>query len=291
MPTATTSCRINKAFIITPKDLLHYFNEGQNYIYSNTSASPKGVFISKLRNTDEVLVSDVPDSIINYSNPSKSCIQNIFMYFYSPDKNYSFELFLRNSSLVAPIELTVGGNSPSETEPFFRKIESELNEHCQWYSFLSNRLWLSWLVAKIPSWLFNILWLLLISLLLFLTLRESSILTKARSNINNAINQMSDIPTETNKIQMKEQLLKSLEIIDTRNPFLEMIKGFLKGLLIFIIVYIINRLIMYLFPRAIFEIGSGQQRYSRLKQLRKWVGYWLMTLLIGISLILLGKYL
>lgn len=283
MSSATYSKKINKAFVLSPNDLRYFYGEGKRFMENNVDGSFKTVLIGSVKNIDSILVREEPDSIIEYSNPRLNEIIAISILMTSQDEEHFFKLVFENTLLDAPVYLTVGGKNLPEVEPCSRKLEAELAERAQWYSFISNRVWLikCW-------WVFLIIGVLLLVWGLASTFTRAQRLNRARAEVSAILTQYDDNPSDPNQAQIREQAQEALEVIDKAMSPIKIVKGVLWGILAFFIFKFTEKLVHYLFPRVVFEIGTGKKRHENIKKARKIIGYWLMTLIIGIVLLMIA---
>ena len=284
MSSATYSKNINKAFVLSPNDLRYFYGEGKRFMENNVDGSFKTVLLGFVKNMDAILVREEPDSIIEYSNPRLNEIRAISILMTSDDEEYFFKLVFENTLLNAPVYLTIGGKTLPEVEPCSRKLEAELVERAQWYSFISNRVWLikRW-------WVFFIIGALLLVWSLASIFIRAQRLNRARAEVSAILSKYDDNLSDPNQAQIRDKAKEALEVIDkARSPF-NIVKWVLLAILIFFIGKFTEKLIHYLFPRVVFEIGTGKKRHENIKKARKIIGYWLMTLLIGLVLLIISR--
>lgn len=283
MSSATYSKKINKAFVLSPNDLRYFYGEGKRFMENNVDGSFKTVLIGFVKNIDAILVREELDSIIEYSNPRLNEIIAISILMISEDEEHFFKLVFENTLLDAPVYLTVGGKTLPEVEPCSRKLEAELVERAQWYSFISNRVWLikRW-------WVFFIIAALLLVWSLASTFTRTQRLNRARAEVSAILSTYDDNLSDPNQAQIREKAKEALEVIDKARSPINIVKWVLLGILTFFICKFTEKLIHYLFPRVVFEIGAGKKRHENIKKARKIIGYWLMTLIIGLVLLRIG---
>ena len=156
-------------------------------------------------------------------------------------------------------------------------------DRAQWYSFISNRVWLNkrW-------WVFVIIFALLLVWGIASTFTRVQRLNRARAEVSAILSTYDDNLSGPNQAQIREKAKETLELIDKARSPIKIVKGLLIGFLIYFIGHFTEKLIHYLFPRVVFEIGSGKKRHENIKKVRKIIGYWLMTLIIGIVLLIIA---
>lgn len=278
----TYSSPINKAFVLTDNDLQHFFNEGKNWVGEPMNGEPtvRCSFIS--RETKENIVSNTLQKIIDYNNPSRDKIRAISLEMVSKDKSRTFGLDFQDREWPQLITLTVGGNSQPEMDNISRKIEADIHDITQWYWFLTTRKW----VAKLLTWLF---W---ICLTISILSTGLTIISSARNwfetkKVNETIQHIqtdAPVPKKTTKPKTIEEIPTKPMQRQTK-PWEELwklarSKRVWGGVLIVLVVISLERISVYLFPKAIFAIGKGKQRYAKLKSVRKWAGGIITTIII-----------
>jgi len=219
---ATYSKKINKAFILSPNDLRYFYGEGKHFMENNVDGSFKTLLIGFVKDIDASLVREEPDSIIEYSNPRLNEIRAISILMVSEDEEHFFKLVFKNTLLDAPVYLTVGGKTLPEVEPCSRKLEAELAERAQWYSFISNRVWLikRW-------WVFFIIFSLLFVWSLASTFTRSQRLNRARDEVSAILSTYDDNLSDPNQAQIREKAKETLELIDKARSPIKIVKGLL----------------------------------------------------------------
>ena len=283
MPNATYSKKINKAFVIEPKDLQYFYAEGKQFMQVNSCGSFKTQVIGVVKNLDTILIRDEPDSIIDYSNPRKNEITAIAMFMKSEDEEHSFELTFKNTPFEPPAHLYVGGNSLEEVDPCSRRLEAELIERVQWYSFISNR---GWIVKY--RWALLSICLFLVVLGLSSTFIRQRQLNRTRTEVERVLSEYGKDVSDANKIEMREKAKEVLKAVDKARSPANVIKWVFIWIGTFFAGKFIERSIHYLFPRVVFEIGAGKKRHETIKRIRKHVGYWIMTLIVGLVLLIVS---
>lgn len=283
MSSTTYSKKFNKAFVLSPNDLRYFYGEGKHFMENNVDGSFKTLLIGFMKNIDASLVREEPDSIIEYSNPRLNEIRAISILMVSEDEEHFFKLVFNNTLVDAPVYLTVGGKSPPEVEPCSLKLETELAERSQWYSFISNRVW-----SIKHRWILFVVFALLLVWGLASTFIRAQQLKRARAQVLATLNTYDDNLSDPNQAQVREKAKETLELLDKASSPIKIVKGVLIGVLLYFICHFIEKLIHYLFPRVVFEIGSGKKRHENIKKVRKIIGYWLMTLIIGIVLLIIA---
>lgn len=284
MPTATCSRKINKAFVLGPEDLRYFYREGKTFIESNTGGAFKTEVVGVVKDIDAILIREQPDSIIGYSNPRRNEIACIAMLMESEDEEHSFKLVFENTPFDAPAYLSVGGKTVSEVQPCFRKLEAELVERARWYSFISNRVWL----IKC-RWVLLVIGVLLVVLGLIGALARAYQLKCARANVTAILSEHSNGVSDANQAPVREKAEEALRAIDRASSPLHVVKWVLICFAAFFVVKFEERFIQYLFPRVVFEIGAGKKRHENIKRLRKWIGYWTMSLIVGLVLLIISR--
>ncbi len=284
MPTATYSKKINKAFVLSPNDLRYFYGEGKHFMEKNAGNQFKTEIIGAVKNIDAILVREEPESIIEYSNPRLNEIQSIAILMKSEDEEYFFKLVFQNTAFDSPVHLNIGGKNPPEVEPCSRKLEAELMERSQWYSFISNRVWL----IKY-RWVFLTICALIVIWSLISVFIRTQRLNRARTEVSAILSKYEDSAADPNQAQIREKAKGVLEVIDKARSPVIFVKWVLFGIVSFFIANFSERLIYYLFPRVVFEIGAGRKRHENIKKARKIIGYWLMSLIIGLVLLMIGR--
>lgn len=282
--TAKYSKKINKAFVLSPEDIRYFYGEAKQFMDNNASGAIRTKVIGEVKNLEALIIKDVPDAVIEYSNPRSNEIAALAILADSEGKEYSFKLLFRNTPFEPPAELTVTGKSLPTIEPCFRKVEAELRERSQWYSFLSNRVWL----AKCRFVLIVIGALLLISSLTSI-FRRAYMLKKTRAEIKSFLNEYDAVTKDPNQVELQKRSVETLAALDKASSSVQILKWVLVGVCAFFLGKYTETFIHYLFPRVVFEVGAGKKRHETVKKVRKWLGYWLMTLLVGTVLILIGR--
>jgi hypothetical protein len=283
VPNATYSKKINKAFVIEPKDLQYFYAEGKKFMQAYACSSFTTQVIAIVKNLDTILIREEPDSIIDYSNPRKNEITSIGIYMKSEDEEHLFEMTFENTPFDPPAHICVGGNSTEEVDPCTRKLEAEIIERAQWYSFISNRVW----VIRY-RWIFLSICIFLVILGLGSTFMRQHQLNQARAKIELILSTYGENISDKNEIEMREKAKDVLNSIDkARSPAI-VIKWVFIWIGIFFLSKFTERSIHYLFPRVVFEIGAAKKRYDTIKKIRKHVGYWIMTLIVGLILLIVS---
>jgi hypothetical protein len=176
----------------------------------------------------------------------------------------------------------VGGKSLEEVDPCSRRVEAELLERAQWYSFISNRVG----IVKY-RWVLLALCAFFVVLGLTSTFARLHQLKLARGELQRALSQY-DIVADANELKAREKLENALKSIDIAASPVNLIKWVLVFIAAFFVGKTIERATHYLFPRVVFEIGAGKKRHETIKRIRKHAGYWIMTLIVGLLLLVLS---
>lgn len=280
------SAPVNKAFVVTEEELEHFYEEGKRWVDGAGSTNSAICCKAELRGAEDVLTSDTVESIINYTNPRKNKIRGVWLAMVSDDKSRTFDLKLRDKELPSLISITVGGKSVPETEDTYRRLEAEIQDITQWYSLLATRRWL----IRLLTWLW---WILCVLYLLWVVF--GVILWAHRSGVSRRIeeprrlyNVRTDALEEPRKMpgmrkKASEETLKK-EPTSTRKVW-EFVwdRRFWVGVGVVLGGVFLERVLVYVFPKAIFVVGKGKDRYARLKNIRKWIGGIITTVvLLGI---------
>jgi hypothetical protein len=284
VPDATYTKKINKAFVIEPKYLQYFYGEGKKYMETNACVSFKTEVIGIVKNIDQILIRKDPDSIIDYSNPRKNELTSIAIFMKSENEEHSFYVSFENNPFLSPVSLKVGGKNLEEIDPCSRKIEAELLECSQWYSFISNRVWLikyRWILFFICIFLF--LW------GLISTFSRQHQLRQARNKVESVLSEYENEISDANEMGIKTKAEEILKVIDKRSSPINIVQVVLFGIGAFFAGKYIERFMHFLFPRVVFEIGAGKKRHENIKRIRKHVGYWIMTLIVGLVLLIIGR--
>jgi hypothetical protein len=275
-PTALCSDGINKAYVVTPEDLKHFFEFGKRWIQSDI---PDDTIIRckyTSKGDKEANISDDIKTTLEYSNPRKKEICNISMIMGSKSKERNFELSFQNYEEPNLIQVYIGGPKLDETQSTFNLLLVELEELTQWYWPIACRRWL----RKLLAWVLWILFVLWFSYLLLISAgttcrnaqlkRQYEQYVKSHPDIvqqNKMDTKLPSPPPQNNSATQSSPSSSAQEIWDfVANKY------FLGGVGTVIGGWLTVLLVNYLFPKAIFEIGKGKNRHERLKHVRNWVG-------------------
>ena len=284
MATATHSKKINKAFVVGPGDLRYFYNEGKEYMQSSGSSGFKTEVVGVVKNIDAMLIGESADSVIGYSNPRHNEITGVAISMRSEDEEYAFKLVLENTAFDAPAHLSVGGRTLAEVEPCFRRLEAELRERTQWYSFMSNRVWL-----VRCRWVLMVVGVLLLGVGIASVFSRTYRLESARVQIKTALGKYEDTVSDANEGEIVEKAHEVLQAIERERSPVNVVKFVLVGILAFFIGKFAEKAIHYLFPRVVFEVGAGEKRHQTIRRVRKWIAYWMMSLIVGVVLLLISR--
>jgi len=294
-PTALCSDGINKAYVVTPEDLQHFFEFGKRWIKSDVP----GDTIIRCKYTSkgdkEANISGDIRTTLEYSNPRKREICNISMTMGSKSKERNFELSFQNYEEPNLIQVSIGGPKLDETQSTFNLLFVELEELTQWYWPIACRRWLRKILAWV-LWICIVLW---FSYLLLISIGTSCRNYQLRKQYEQAVKSQPSIAQQS-KMNMKlpspPPQNNSATPSSPSNPAREIWefvanKYFLGALGIVIGGWLTVLLANYLFPKAIFEIGKGKERHARLKAARKYVGYVIVTIILsGIVIPLVSRF-
>jgi len=282
----TFSDGINKAFVVNEGDLKHFFAMGKEWVEGDEVGETTVRCKALLKNTKEALVSDSIDTILEYSNPSKQEICNIFLQMCCKEKGKIFEVDFQSFEYPNLIQVTVGSTSV-QTEKLFLRLMAELNETTQWYWFLACRRWL----LKIATWAF---WVFLVLTVCYGSLSVVGTAYRnrqIRKQYKEWLRRNPPIAQEPGTTGIGEE--KSVVTIKKTQPKVERVnpaiqvwdcvrsRQFLAGMGIIIGGVFLVRITIYLFPKAVFEIGKGKQRHERLRAMRKWFAGILTAIIVA----------
>lgn len=284
----TCSDGINKAYVLNDEDLRRFFKDGKEWVEKGMGADAEPVIQCKalMKNAKESLESEDINKILDQSNPKKSQIYDICLKMAAKKNERTFQINFQSIEYPNLIQLVVGGLKVPETEMLFHRLFAELNDATQWYWLLSCRRWL----LKVSKWL---IWSFLILLVIFSAFsfmgsryrnyRARKIYEEyAKKHIaaeKDIRSNESEVKKESTEIKPKE--IKQKEVSPVEEVW-KLISNsqFLAGVGIGLGIIFLERLSIYLFPKAIFEIGKGKERHKRLKGIRKWVGGILTTIIL-----------
>jgi len=272
----TCSDGINKAFVVNEEDLKHFFAIGKEWVeeekVGNTILRCKAL----LKKSKDKLVSDNINTILEYSNPRKQEIYDVSLQMCCKEKERIFEVKFQSYEYPNLIQVTVGGANSEQTEKLFSRLMAELNEITQWYWFLACRRWL----FKIATWSF---WVFLVLIFCYSALStvgnvyRNRQIRKQHEEFLRRNPPVSQEPSTIDKGEEKgiDTTKKTQPNIDRINPAIQVwdcviSRQFLAGMGIIIGGILLVRITIYLFPKAVYEIGKGKQRHERLKVMRKW---------------------
>jgi hypothetical protein len=294
-PTALCSDGINKAYVVTQEDLKHFFEFGKSWVQSDV---PNDTIIRckyTSKGDKEANISDDIRTILEYSNPRKKEICNISMIMGAKSKERNFELSFQNYEEPNLIQVYIGGPNLDETQSNFRLLFVELEELTQWYWPIACRRWL----IKLLAWVLWILFVLWFSYLLLISVGTTCRNAQLKSQYEQYVKSHPDI-VQQNKMDTKlpspPPQNNSVTQSSPSNPSREIWefvanKYFLGALGIVIGGWLMVLLANYLFPKAIFEIGKGKERHTRIKAARKFFGYVILTIFLsGIVIPLVTRF-
>lgn len=294
MPLFSLHEEINKAFVLSVDDFHYFVTAGQAWVESNTSDSVLVRCVARLEGTEEILISDSPKTICEYSNPRDRRIVNLYIYIVAEREESSFSLNFLDSRFNKPISLTIAGGDPERARSVFDQLLAELKNRTRWYSQFSNRTYIPKLPKQTGSFLI-ILSLLLFGILVFAHIQHKSNLDNAENILTEYISLHDPCSSDPDATTSLKAAKDSLAQIKAQHPYLEIIKLLLPALAAYFFVPILDNLLVYLFPRGVFEIGQGKDNHRRLIALRKTIGNCLMViitgLIVGISVIYIARLL
>ena len=283
----TCSDGINKAFVVNEGDLKHFFAMGKEWVEGDEVGDTTVRCKALLKKTKDALVSDSIDTILEYSNPSKQEIYGISLQMCCKEKGQTFEVDFQSFEYPNLIQVMVGGANSVRTEKLFLRLMAELNETTQWYWFLACRRWL----LKIATWAF---WVFLVLTVCYGAL---SIVGTAyrnrqiRKQYNEWLRRNPPIAQELGTTGIGEEkgvvtIKKTQPKVERVNPAIQVwdcvrSRQFLAGMGIIIGGVSLVRITIYLFPKAVFEIGKGKQRHERLRAMRKWFAGVLTAIIVA----------
>ncbi len=279
---ASWSQPINRAFVLTDKDLQTFYAAGKNWVDDTGNGNPKILCRAALKASKEGIVSDTVTSIIDYTNPHKKQITNITLEMVSEDKNRTFALKFQNEEWPSVISLIVGGKNLRESETPFHRMEAELYDITQWYWVLATRRWIA-TVLRWTFWIWLVITIMFLSMTIISTVRNSLKTKKAEQQYEYVLK---DAPSlrQTAKPSPAKKSIEKISHNETTSwkEVWELIsnKNFLRGVGFILVVIFLERSSLYLFPRAIFDMGKGKQRHARLRAIRKWVGGIITTIIV-----------
>jgi len=293
----TCSEGINKAFVVNEADLKHFYRMGKKWVEEDRGGDVAIRCKALLKKTKDALLSDSIDTVLEYNNPSKRAIYDISLQMCCREKGRTFQVDFQSYEYPNLIQATVGGANSVLTEELFRNLMAELNDTTQWYWFLVCRRWLQ----KVASWTF---WIFLVLLVCFGTL---SVVGTSYRNYQ-IKKQREELlkkypPIEQKLLPIDRVEKKDVDDIKQTQPKVEVVKPevelwdfvltkqFLAGMGIIVGGVFLERITVYLFPKAVFEIGKGKQRHERLKARRKWIARVLTAIIIaGIIVPIIKKF-
>ena len=204
----------------------------------------------------------------------------------SRSKERNFELTFQNSEVPNLIHVYIGGPSSDETQSTYNLLRVELDELTQWYWPIACRRWL----RRILTWVLFVFLVLYMSFTVLVTIGTTYHNYQVRKQYEKAIKANPSIAQRENKknIELPETLPPKNAIpqspqVNSAREIWDFIANryFLGGLGIVIGGWLTVLLANYLFPKAIFEIGKGKERHARLKTVRKYVGYVIVTIILS----------
>jgi hypothetical protein len=295
-PTTLCSGGINKAYVITPGDLQHFFEFGKRWIKSDdlSDAIISCKYITK--GGKGANVSDNISTVVEYSNPRKMGICNISMTMGSRSKERNFELSFQNQEYPNLIQVYIGGPSLEETQTTFNLLNVQLDELTQWYWPIACRRWL----RRILTWVLFIFLVLYTLFTVVVSIGTAYHNYQVRRQYEQAVKAQPFIAQHDNKTNIKLPPTSPKNNSATQSSPVNAARAiwnfvankyFLGGIGIVIGGWLTLLLVNYLFPKAIFEIGKGKERHERLKAVRKWVGgVIVMIILSGIVIPLVSRF-
>lgn len=266
---------INKAFVLRDKDIQGFYDTGKNWIVGNENGDPKIRCKVSLKDTKEAIVSDTVRSVVDYSNPRRKQITKITLEMVSQNENRSFRLEFQNEEWPSLISLIVGGENLTESEKVFRRTEAELYDLTQWYWFLSARKWLI-ILCRWMFWICLGIFMLFFVFAIILTIPDLFKSTEVQQTYKQHVATDSSEHEQVQKTPLIKKPLDEITHQDTAvwHDLWALISNrqFLIGVGFVLGVIGLERLMLYLFPKAIFDIGKGKERHAKIKKLRKWIG-------------------
>lgn len=292
----TCSDGINRAFVVNEIDLKLFFERGKKWVEKDGQGDVTVRCKALLKKTKDALVSDRIDTVFEYTNPREREIYDISLQMCSKENGRTFQLDLQSYEYPNLIQLTVGGTDLMATQTLFNGLMADLKEINQWYWFLACRRWL----LKFATWAF---WLFLVLSLCYGTLSVVGTVYRNYRVRKQYEEWLRTYPPVTEKIGTVDRGKKE-DVDGTKqarpkpgevSPWVEVwhfvwSRQFLAGVGIIAGGILLVRIGVYVFPKAVFEIGKGKQRHERLKAMRKWIGRILTTIIIlGIFVPLVKK--
>jgi len=278
----------NRAFVVNERDLRNFFKIAKRWI-EEKGEEYSIQYKTKLKKTSESLVSDNPETLLRYTNPREKEIRAIQLVGSSGDGSRYFEIDFQSWEHPDLIQIRVGGESVPGTEECFRQVIAEVEDTTRWYWFLSCRRW----IQQLLTWVCYVFLVLSCISLIFFGLTESYRHSKANKKYKNYISTL----TPAQRRVLEEKLNEETKIVrssETKSQMDNIEKDSLQEILWrfvsdrhFIVAVcvlfggvVFERGTIYLFPKAVFEIGKGKNRHRRLKKVRKYIGGVIGTIIL-----------
>ena len=170
----------------------------------------------------------------------------------------------------------------TESEKVFRRIEAEISDITQWYWFLVARRWF-FTLGRWMFWVFFGIYMMCFGLVLIFAARNSY----KTANVQQTYRHVATDPSKLSQTTKPPLVNKPMDKITHEETsawkdIWELLsnKRFLTGVGFVLGVIGLERLMFYLFPKAIFDIGKEKQRHQRLKSRRKWIGGIITTIIV-----------
>lgn len=292
----TCSDGINRAYVVNDVDLKRFFETGRNWVEEHGVGSSVIRCKALLKKTKEALVSDRINTILGYSNPRDTEICGISLEMASKKEGRTFQIDFQSFEYPNLMQVTVGGEHLPETQKLFNRVLAEAKEITQWYWWIACRRWL----LKLASWLFWIFFVLLFSYMALIMVGAAYRDYRVRKEYERLAKKIAIVRVEPTKaangvkkppLREKTRLAERHDVEPGRAiwQFISD-KRFWGGAAIVVGGVFLERLIFYLFPKFVFEVGKGKERHKRLKARRKWIGRILTTIIVlGVIVPIISK--
>lgn len=276
-----------QAFILDADTLRKFSDRGQRWINSAVKeevVTRCEVFCS---NSPDSLVYNCIEPVFGISNTKEQSILAILMHFTAGDE-YEYKMRIQRHPEYPTILFKMRGPDQELLLKKYNEIKAEIKEGTQWYSFLSNRMFLRVAALKY-NWIF---WLLAAVFLVLgvwnyyaysnnkrAALNNIAELKRLKENATDADN--SHITAINQTIKNNEDYLVSLQ---KQNSFGTTIIAVAITASLFVVMLLCNKVLLYLYPRGVILIGAEIKRHEKLITFRKYVYGIISAVIAGIIL-------
>ncbi len=270
-----------RAFIIDAENLKSFYKHGEAWVKSpgdGNNVCRCEVFCS---NQNDTIVTDSIESMLDITNTKKHEIRAILIHWVSGEDS-EFKLRIQRSPEYPTFLFKIRGENEELIHKKYDEITAEIKELNQWYSFLSNRIFLR-IMSEKYNW---ILWVLSV-IFLILGIWNINIQRKNKLIVLDNIRELTQKQKEviehetTTEGRENETLLEINRQIDENNQYLQntqldsyLIPSIKVVIMIFLGIafyYIVNKMLLYLFPRGVILIGTEIKRHENLVKLRMYI--------------------